>query len=48
MQTWKKTYKPIQIKSNMNAFARNQMCVFGMLLALCSDGVYCVYFVIRR
>jgi hypothetical protein len=42
MQTWKKPCKPIQIEGNMNAIVSKQICVFGVLLALCSDGVYCV------
>jgi len=43
MQTWKKTCKPIQIKSHMKAIVWKQVCVLGMLLALCSDCVLCVY-----
>jgi hypothetical protein len=43
MQTWKKPCKPIQIKSNMDAIVSKYLCVYGMLLALCSDCVYCVY-----
>jgi hypothetical protein len=43
MQTWKKPCKPIQIKSNMNAIVSKQRCVLGVLLALCSDCVLCVY-----
>jgi hypothetical protein len=43
MQTWKNTCKPIQIKSNMDAIVSQQLCVHGMLLALCSDCVFCVY-----
>jgi hypothetical protein len=43
MQTWKKPCKPIQIKSNMDAIASKHLCVYGMLLALCGDCVFCVY-----
>jgi len=43
MQTWKKPGKPIQIKSNMDAIVSKHLCVYGMLLALCSDCVFCVY-----
>jgi hypothetical protein len=43
MQTWKKPCKPIQIKSNMDAMVSKHLCVYGMLLAWCSDGVFCVY-----
>jgi hypothetical protein len=43
MQTWKKPCKPIQIKPNMDAIINKHLCVDGMLLAWCSDCVFCVY-----
>jgi hypothetical protein len=43
MQTWKKPCKPIQIKSNLDAIVSKPLCVYGMLLAWCSDCVFCVY-----
>jgi hypothetical protein len=43
MQTWKKPCKPIQIKSNMDVIVSKHLCVYGMLLAWCSDCVFCVY-----
>jgi hypothetical protein len=43
MQTWKKTCKSIQIKSNRKVIVCKQVCVLGVLLAWCSDDVLCVY-----
>ena len=43
MQTWKKPCKPIQIKSDRDAIVSKHFCVYGMLLALCSDCGFCVY-----
>jgi hypothetical protein len=43
MQTWEEPCKPLQIKSNMDAMVSTPLCVYGMLLAWCSDWVFCVY-----
>jgi hypothetical protein len=43
MQTWKNTCKPTQIKSPIDAIVSKHLYVYGMLLALYSDCVFCVY-----
>jgi hypothetical protein len=40
MKTWKKNLQSNSIKCNMNAIVSKQMCVLGVLLALCSDCVF--------